>query len=78
MEERGISVEEVTDALVYPHAEYPGRFGRTVAEHTPAGRMLATKVVYNRGAVVGAEDEIIVVTVERGRPTTTTPEGGEA
>jgi hypothetical protein len=43
----------------------------------PGGR-LATKVVYNRGVTVGAEDEIIVVTVERGRPTTTVPEGGEA
>ena len=64
MEERGISEAEVVETLAFPHAEYPGDKGRTVAEHTFSGRRLAVKVVYNRGA----GDELIVVTVERGRP----------
>jgi hypothetical protein len=70
---RGISEEEARAALEGPDREYPGRLGRTVAERVPPGRRLATKVVYN----LGAGDERIVVTVERGRPTTTAPEGGE-
>lgn len=64
MELRGISDEEVSSVLEEPDAEYPGRFGRTVAERTIPGRRLATKVVYD----LGADDERIVVTVERGRP----------
>jgi hypothetical protein len=71
MEERGITLSEVSDALVLPHNKYPG-YGRTVAEHVPSGRRLAVKVVYNEGA----EDELVVVTVELGRPTRR--EGGEA
>jgi hypothetical protein len=72
MAERGISEEEVRAALEEPDLEYPGRRGRTVAERTPSGRNLATKVVYN----LGQEDERIVVTAERGRPVRTVPEGG--
>jgi hypothetical protein len=60
---RGISAEEARAALEDPDAEYPGRFGRTVAEKTFPGRRLATKVVYNRSE----RDEYIVVTAERGR-----------
>jgi hypothetical protein len=71
MEERGISEEEVRATLEYPDVEYPGNLGRTVAERVPPGRSLAVKVVYN----LGLEDERIVVTVERGRPTRL--EGGE-
>ncbi len=61
---RGISVEEALAALGQPDVEYPGDHGRTVAERVLPGRRLATKVVYN----LGAEQERIVVTVERGRP----------
>lgn len=65
MAERGISEEEVRATLENPDYEYPGRRGRTVAELMPPGRRwLATKVVYTRGL----EDELIVVTAERGRP----------
>jgi hypothetical protein len=64
MEERNISEEEARATLEEPDAEYPGNFGRIVAEKTFPGRRLATKVVYNRGA----GDERVVVTVERGRP----------
>ena len=73
MEERGISEEEVRATLESPDVEYPGNLGRTVAERVPPGRSgaLAVRVVYNRGL----EDERIVVTVERGRPTR--PEGGQ-
>ncbi len=71
--ERGIYEEEVRATLEEPDVEYPGRRGRTVAERTPPGRRLATKVVYNRGL----EDERIVVTAERGRPARRVPEGGE-
>jgi hypothetical protein len=76
MEERGISEEEARAALEEPDREYRGRLARRIAERTPPGRSLATKVVYN----FGAEGERIVVTVERGRPTAVPPppEGGEA
>lgn len=74
MAERGISEEEARAALEEPDHEYPGNLGRTVAERTLRGRSLATKVVYN----LGAQDERIVVTVERGRPTAVPSEGGEA
>ncbi len=73
MAERGISEEEARATLVEPDREYPGGRGRTVAERVPPRRRLATKVVYN----LGLEDERIVVTVERGRPTTGPSEGGE-
>ena len=75
MEERGISEEEVEAVFEdpgpdeAPGLEYPGRFGRTVIERVLPGRRLATKVVYNQGA----GDELIVVTVERGRPRFPTP-----
>ena len=75
MEEREISEEEVRTTLESPDLEYPGNQGRTVAERTQPGRRLATKVVYNRGSE--AEDERVVVTVERGRPTRAVPEGVE-
>ena len=65
MVERGISEEEVRAILESPDLEYPGRRGRTVAERTLPGSRLAVRVVYNRGL----EDERIVVTAERGRPT---------
>jgi Domain of unknown function (DUF4258) len=74
MRERGISEVEVRAVLGSPDREYPGRLGRTVAERVLPGRRLAIKVVYNRGQ----EDERIVVTVERGRPTAAPSEGGEA
>jgi hypothetical protein len=63
--------EEVRVALEEPDLEYPGRRGRIVAERTPPGTSLATKVVYN----LGLEDELIVVTAERGRPVRRIPEG---
>ncbi len=63
MRERGISEEQVRRTLEEPWLEYPGGFGRTVAERR-IGRQGAIKVVYNRGI----EDERIVVTVMRGRP----------
>lgn len=69
MRERDISEDEARATLEEPDVEYPANLGRTVAEKTFPGRRLATKVVYNRGA----EDERVVVTVERGRPT----RGGE-
>jgi hypothetical protein len=71
MEERGISDEQARAALEDPDFEYPGNLGRTVAERVSPGRSLAVKVVYNQGL----EDERIVVTVERGRPSR--PAGGE-
>jgi hypothetical protein len=76
MEERGISQEEAIATLEEPDRDYRGRLARRIAERTPPGRRLATKVVYN----FGAEGERIVVTVERGRPTEVPPrpEGGEA
>jgi Domain of unknown function (DUF4258) len=64
MGERDISEDEARATLEEPDAEYPGNLGRTVAERTFPSKRLATKVVYNRGA----EDERVVVTVERGRP----------
>jgi hypothetical protein len=64
MRERNISEDEARATLEEPDVEYPGNLGRTVAERTFPGRRLATKVVYNRGA----EDERVVVSVERGRP----------
>ena len=73
MAERGISEEEARATLEEPDLEYPGRRGRIVAERTLQGGRLATKVVYN----FGAEGERIVVTVERGRPRSADPEGGE-
>jgi hypothetical protein len=74
MEVRGISEEEVRDALERPDLEYPGRLGRTVAERSPSeeGRPLALRVIYNRGL----EDERIIVTVELGRPTNPREGGG--
>jgi hypothetical protein len=71
MAERGISEEEAHATLQHPDHEYPGNLGRTVAERVPPGRSLTVRVVYN----LGAEDERIVGTVERGRPTRR--EGGE-
>jgi hypothetical protein len=68
MEERHISEEEARATLEDPDLEYPGNLGRTVAERVFPGRRLATKVVYN----LGPDDERIVITIERGRPT-----GGE-
>jgi hypothetical protein len=68
MEERHISEEEAHATLEDPDLEYPGNLGRTVAERVFPGRRLATKVVYN----LGPDDERIVITIERGRPT-----GGE-
>lgn len=72
MEERGISEEEVRAILESPDLEYPGSFGRTVAERSPSegGRFssLAVRVIYNRGASLAEPDERIVVTVEIGRP----------
>jgi len=81
MAERGISEEEVEAVLgppgpdEAPGLEYDGDLGRTVAERVLPGRRLATKVVYN----LGAGDELIVVTVERGRPRFSAPaeQGGE-
>jgi hypothetical protein len=73
MEERGISEEEVRVTLEDPDLDYRGRLARRIAERTPPGRSLATKVVYN----FGAEGERIVVTVERGRPASAGSEGGE-
>ena len=61
---RGISEEEALAVLAEPDAEYPGDKDRTVAERVLPGSRLATKVVYN----LGAEQERIFVTVERGRP----------
>jgi hypothetical protein len=52
------------ERLENPDREYPGDWGRTVAERTPPGSRLAVKVVYNRGL----ENEHIVVSVMRGRP----------
>ncbi|MDP9478035.1 MAG: DUF4258 domain-containing protein [Actinomycetota bacterium] len=61
---RNVTEEEALAVLGEPDAEYPGDHGRIVAERVLPGRRLATKVVYN----LGAEQERIVVTVERGRP----------
>lgn len=61
---RGITEEEALAVLKEPDVEYPGDKGRMVAERTPPGRRLATKVVYN----LGTDGERVVVTVERGRP----------
>ncbi len=82
MEEREISEEEVRSILESPDLEYPGGFGRTVAERTPSegGRFssLAVRVIYNRG--LAELDERIVVTVEIGRPSVAArrEEGGGA
>lgn len=65
MDEREIPEETVRAVLEEPDLEYPGKLGRTVAERVFEGRRLAHKVVYNQAP----EDERIVVTVERGRPT---------
>lgn len=64
MAERGISQSAARETLENLDREYPGDWGRTVAERTPTGRRLAVKVVYNRGL----ENERIVVSVMRGRP----------
>ena len=64
MQERGVSEDEMRLTLEKPDIEYPGNAGRIVAERTPPGRILATKVVYN----LSPEGERVVVTVERGRP----------
>ena len=64
MAERGISQSAARETLENPDREYPGDWGRTVAERTPPGRRLAVKVVYNRGL----ENERIVVSVMRGGP----------
>ena len=65
MDEREISEETVRAVLEDPDLEYPGKHDRTVAEKVFEGRRLAHKVVYNQAP----EDERIIVTVERGRPT---------
>lgn len=65
MEERDVSEDEVRATLEKPDFEYPGTAGRIVAERTPPGRRLATKVVYN----LGSGGERVVVTVEYGRST---------
>lgn len=64
--ERGISEETARAVLEAPDREYPGRLSRTVAERRFEGERSAVKVVYD----LGLEDERIVVTVERGRPST--------
>ena len=64
MEERGISDDEVRRTLEDPDQEYPGDFGRTVAERRFTPRPSAVKIVYNRGL----GDERVVVSVMRGRP----------
>jgi hypothetical protein len=64
MAERGISQSAARETLENPDREYPGDWGRTVAERTSPGSRLAVKVVYNRGL----ENERIVVSVMRGRP----------
>ena len=61
---RGITEEEARTVLAEPDDEYPGQYGRRVAERVLFGRRLATKVVYN----LGAGGERVVVTVGRGRP----------
>lgn len=61
---RSITEEEALAVLAKPDVEYPGDYGRTVAERVLPGRRLAIKVVYN----LGTDGERIVVTVERGRP----------
>lgn len=64
MAERGIPADLARAALEDPDAEYPGDWGRTVAEKRFGGERSAVKVVYNRGL----QDERIVVSVMRGRP----------
>jgi hypothetical protein len=65
MGERRITDRIVRGVLSNPAQEYPGDWGRTVAEGQPLpGRRSVVKVVYNRG--LGGE--LIVVSVMRGRP----------
>jgi hypothetical protein len=64
MRERGISMQRVRAVLANPNQEYPGDFGRTVAEAQFSGERSAIKVVYNQGL----GNERIVVSVMRGRP----------
>ena len=64
MEEKRISEEEARTTVEESDLEYPGNLGRTVAERVFPNDRLATKVVYN----LGVDDERVVITVERGRP----------
>jgi hypothetical protein len=65
MGERRITDTMVRGVLSNPAHEYPGDWGRTVAEGQPVpGRRSVVKVVYNRGL----RGECIVVSVMRGRP----------
>lgn len=65
MGERRITDTMVRGVLSNPAHEYPGDWGRTVAEGPPVPRRRSVlKVVYNRG-IAG---ERIVVSVMRGRP----------
>ena len=49
MAERGITEEQVRATLERPWHEYPGDYGRTVAERRVGSGRLAVKVVYNLG-----------------------------
>ncbi len=64
MREFGISEERAHVVLVEPDHEYPSYRDRFVAERVFDDERLAIKVVYN----LGLEDERVVVTVMRGRP----------
>lgn len=64
MREREIPEQRARDTLRDPDQEYPGDWGRTVAEKRFGTERSAIKVVYNRGQ----RDERIVVSVMRGRP----------
>lgn len=64
MEEREIPEGRVRRTLEDPDREYPGDWGRTVAEKRFGTERSAIKVVYNRGL----RDERVIVTVMRGRP----------
>ncbi|MBA2714857.1 MAG: DUF4258 domain-containing protein [Rubrobacteraceae bacterium] len=64
MEEREISASRVHTTMQNPDHEYPGDWGRTVAEKRFGMERSAIKVVYNRGP----RDERIIVSVMRGRP----------
>jgi hypothetical protein len=64
MKEREITRRRARATLEDPDAEYPGDWGRTVAERRFGSERSAIKVVYNRGL----RNERIVVSVMRGRP----------
>jgi Domain of unknown function (DUF4258) len=64
MREWGITEAQVRPVLERPAHQYPGNYGRMVAEKREGDGRLAIKVVYN--AYPG--NERIVVTVMSGRP----------